>query len=182
MPEFAAYAPTTQRGQRPAGLTVRPAVTADVETCVALLLAVRGGEPGEWLPMFERTLAADNKILFVAEVGGEVVGYARAVTFVSGADASADIVPDGIYLMGLVIAEGWRRRGIAAALTQARVQWAWARADVVWYFASADNRASLDLHSRLGFREVTRHFTYPGLTFTGGVGVLSRCDRPIAPG
>ena len=132
--------------------------------------------------MFERTLAADDKILFVAEVAGEIVGYARAVTYASGADAPPDVVPDGIYLMGLVVAEGWRRKGIAEQLTTARLEWGWARGDVVWYFASADNRPSLDLHSQLGFREVTRAFSYPGLTFTGGVGVLSRCDRPAAAG
>jgi len=43
--------------------------------------------------------------------------------------------------------------------------------DEIWYFTNA---ASLLLHYRLGFREVTRDFTYPGVTFTGGVGVLCR--------
>ena len=178
MPEFASYQPRADRGQLPVGLAVRQAAQADVGACVALLAAVRGGEPSEWLPMFERTMAADDKIVFVAEVGEEIVGYARAVTYVSGPDAPPDVVPDGIYLMGLVVAEGWRRRGIAEQLTTARMQWGWARADVVRYFASAENPASLDLHARLGFRAVTRDFTYPGLTFTGGVGVLCRCDRP----
>jgi ribosomal protein S18 acetylase RimI-like enzyme len=181
MPEFASYEPRSWRGQLPEGFIVREGTPGDVDACVALLMAVRGGQQSEWLPMFERTLAADDKILFVAEVGDEIVGYARAVTYVSGADAPPDVVPDGIYLMGLVVAEGWRRRGVAEQLTTTRMQWGWARADVVWYFASAENRASLDLHGRLGFREVTRDFSYPGLTFTGGIGVLCRCDRPAGP-
>jgi hypothetical protein len=42
----------------------------------------------------------------------------------------------------------------------------------VWYFASADNPASLDLHRDLGFREHTREFTFPGVSFAGGGGVL----------
>ena len=46
MPEFAAYAPAAQRGQPPAGLTVRRAVPTDIDACVALLTAVRGGRAG----------------------------------------------------------------------------------------------------------------------------------------
>jgi hypothetical protein len=52
--------------------------------------------------------------------------------------------------------------------------WTAERATEIWFFANAANRASLLLHHGLGFREVTRDFTYPGVTFTGGTGVLCR--------
>jgi hypothetical protein len=34
--------------------------------------------------------------------------------------------------------------------------------------------ASVELHRRLGFEEVTRDFSFPGLTFEGGKGILFR--------
>ena len=52
--------------------------------------------------------------------------------------------------------------------------WAAERAEEMWYFTNAGNRASLRLHEALGFAEVTRDFVFPGVTFTGGVGVLCR--------
>jgi hypothetical protein len=55
--------------------------------------------------------------------------------------------------------------------------WAFQRAGEVWFFANARNRASVDLHARLGFVEVTRDFAFPGVSFDGGVGVLCRAAR-----
>jgi hypothetical protein len=39
--------------------------------------------------------------------------------------------------------------------------WVFERAEEVWFFANARNRASLELHARLGFVEVTRDFAFP---------------------
>lgn len=178
MTEFAPYEPAVPRSTTPEDLIVRPGTAGDVDQCVALLIAVRGEDPAAWLPMFRRTLASPDKLLVVAEIDGQIVGYARAVLFLRAPDGPADTAPDGYYLMGLVVHPAWRRRGIAERLTLARMAWAWARTDVVWYFAAAGNRPSLTLHSRLGFREVTREFSYPGLTFSGRTGVLCRADRP----
>jgi GNAT superfamily N-acetyltransferase len=63
--------------------------------------------------------------------------------------------------MGLAVHPRWRRRGIAARLTLARLEWAWSRTDVVWYF-----------------REVTRNFSYPGITFNHSPGVLFCASHP----
>jgi RimJ/RimL family protein N-acetyltransferase len=52
--------------------------------------------------------------------------------------------------------------------------WTAALAPEIWFFTNAANQASLRLHHRLGFREVTRDFTYPDVTFAGGTGVLCR--------
>jgi ribosomal protein S18 acetylase RimI-like enzyme len=168
---FAAYAPHARRRPAPPGLTVREAEATDVEACVAIIMAVNGGDEEGWRAMFQRTLAAADQALFVADSQGEIAGYARIVHHRSAADAP-DAAPEGYYLMGLVVGEAWRRRGLAEALTRARLRWAWSRTDRVWYFASADNPASLDLHHDLGFREHTREFSFPGVSFAGGSGVL----------
>ena len=49
----------------------------------------------------------------------------------------------------------WRGRGIATALTQARLRWAFARTGDVFY-VSGDNAAALHLHAALGFQEIRR--------------------------
>jgi ribosomal protein S18 acetylase RimI-like enzyme len=175
---FAAYEPKAGRGSTPANLLVREATGADVEGCVAIIMAVNGGDPAGWRGMFERTVAAEDQALFVADVDGEIAGYARIVDHHVADDSPAGAAPGGYYLMGLAIPAGWRRRGLAAALTSARLSWAWSRTDKVFYVASLQNLASLDLHRGLGFEEVTREFSYPGIDFAGGVGVLSVMHRP----
>jgi ribosomal protein S18 acetylase RimI-like enzyme len=110
----------------------------------------------------------------VAEVAGRVVGYARTTYWQRPPDAPPNAAPDGWYLIGLVVDPAHRRRGIGEALTTARLKAVAARASEVWYFANARNQASLDLHKRLGFTEMTRDFWFPDLTFDGGEGVLAR--------
>lgn len=175
---FAAYRPDAEPLPTPGGLQVREATTADVDSCVELIMALEGGSAHSWRSMFERTIGTADQALFVADVDGEIIGYARVLSHRRTQTASGDAAPAGYYLMGLVVGDRWRRRGIARALTEARLDWCWARTDRVWYFASADNRASLDAHRGLGFREVTREFQFAGVEFAGGVGVLSVCERP----
>ncbi len=45
-------------------------------------------------------------------------------------------------------------------------------AERAYNFTNAHNRVSLDLHRKLGFRELPRSFTGPGVPFDGGHGVL----------
>lgn len=67
-------------------------------------------------------------------------------------------------------------RGIGLALTRYRLKWIAERADHAYYFANTRNHASIDLHTRLGFTELTRDFVFPGVSFTGGQGVLHRIE------
>jgi RimJ/RimL family protein N-acetyltransferase len=115
--------------------------------------------------------------LFVATVEGCFVGFGRTTHFIPPAGAPSNVAPEGYYVVGLLVDPGWRRRGVGLALTRARMAWAFQRAAEVWFFANARNLASLDLHARLGFAEVTRDFAFPGVCFDGGVGVLCRAAR-----
>ena len=106
-----------------------------------------------------------------AEVEGAFAGAGRVAWLEPEGDRPP---PPGYYLVGLIVDPAHRRAGVGEALTRARVAWTLERADAVWYFANAGNRASLDLHARLGFEEVTRDFEVAGVTFDGGEGVLAR--------
>jgi ribosomal protein S18 acetylase RimI-like enzyme len=150
---------------------VRPARREDLAPYLALALSERAESEAVALPRFERDLREEERCLFVATVGERFAGYGRVAWFEPGG------APAGYYVLGLLVDPGLRRRGIGTALTRARMEWAFARGEAVWCFASARNEASLRLHSQLGFVEVTRDFAIPGVTFEGGEGVLCKAAR-----
>jgi ribosomal protein S18 acetylase RimI-like enzyme len=157
---------------------VRPGAVADVAALVAL--AAREGRDADAMRMrFAADLARPERELLVAVVNptGALAGYGRIARFDPEPDAPANVAPAGWYLGGLLVGGGHRRHGIGSALTRARLEWIFARSDEAWYFSNARNVASLALHERLGFVEVTRDFVFPGVGFAGGVGVLCRAVR-----
>jgi ribosomal protein S18 acetylase RimI-like enzyme len=177
---WTAYEPGGPSGNRPAGLEIRHAKPDDC-SAIAAMEASRDGAASE--PARRRCMeqAADPEtILLVAFVDGHVVGFARAGRLRPATDAAQEAsvggLTDGWYLIGLVVVDAWRRRGIGRALTEARLDWIAERADAAYYFVNARNRASIDLHRELGFVEISRRFSAPGVTFEGGRGLLYRLD------
>lgn len=168
----------------PASLVIRDVVEADVDAVARIVHERDGGELAAHVAGLERGLRnrpnPPDDLLLAAVVEGRVVGFARARTFEPPAGAPANCAPAGWYLNGVTIAPDMRRRGVALALTRARMSHVARHADSVWCFTNVMNRASVDLHARLGFVEVTRDFWFPGVTFAGGTGILLRAglDRP----
>ncbi|GAA1132758.1 hypothetical protein GCM10009630_33480 [Kribbella jejuensis] len=115
-----------------------------------------------------------EKYTVVAEVGGEIAGYALVLGHKVSPDDPPTTAPDGYYLIGLIVAPKWRRRGIGDLLTIERMRWVAERAYEVYYFANLQNGATLDLHQRFGFTEVTREFTFPNAPLKPGTCVLLR--------
>jgi ribosomal protein S18 acetylase RimI-like enzyme len=174
---FAEYRPDDDRSPAPPHLVVRPAAGAD---CASIAAIERERDIEVDVADADarcRTQVADpNVCLVVAVVDTEICGFGRAGRFEPAADAPIDSAPAGWYLLGLIVRDRWRRRGIGRRLTEARLAWLAERGAEAFYFVNARNRASIDLHEGLGFREVTRDFSFPGATFDGGVGSLGRID------
>ncbi|MGO9959560.1 MAG: N-acetyltransferase family protein [Solirubrobacteraceae bacterium] len=166
---------------RSPAVEVREADRDDVEGLIARA-AVHGQDPTFMRRAFGVDLSRGDRLLLLASADGELAGYGRCARFEHGPDAPPDVAPEGYYMGGLLVASRWRRRGIAEALTRARMAWAFEHAPEVWYFTNARNTASLALHAKLGFVEVTRSFSYPTVSFDGGVGVLGRALRAGAAG
>jgi aminoglycoside 6'-N-acetyltransferase I len=105
-----------------------------------------------------------DRVVLVAVMQGEVVGVAKTHLH-PDPDGGA---PAGHYLGGVVVAPGFRRRGVGSALTRARLEWIWSRASVAYYFTNELNAASIRMHETLGFRPVARFSEVRGVTADDG--------------
>jgi ribosomal protein S18 acetylase RimI-like enzyme len=150
---------------------IRAAEPADLPACAALSVSHSGGRVADAEQRLRDELVRTDRWLLVAVVDGAVAGYGRTSEHRPAQPGPRD-APAGFYLGGLVVHPARRRHGIGAALTRARMDQVFVVADEVWYFTSAVNSASIAMHARLGFAEVTRDFEFPGVTFTGGQGIL----------
>ena len=183
MSRFAEYDPKPGDPSRTSapteGLVIRAAVPGDV-AALAAIAAEREGEPvSKWRESMARTLERTRNgsaLLLTAMAQDEVVAYGKAERHVPAPSAPPNAAPQGWYLAGVVVKSEHRRRGIGAALTGARLDRIAGRAAAAYYFANARNRASIDLHAALGFREIARDFHHPRARFEGGVGILFAAD------
>jgi aminoglycoside 6'-N-acetyltransferase I len=154
---------------------IEPLPQADVASAVALAVRVLRVKPGDLGEQFASDITDELRQMFVAKADGRVVGYGRVIEL--AADEAGPGTPAGCYLSGVLVDPVWRGRGIAMGLTRARLRWAFARTDTVFYVAGADNAASLHLHAALGFQEVKR---FDSDRSAAGVDVLSQLVRSTA--
>jgi GNAT superfamily N-acetyltransferase len=173
---WASYRPGTRRRPWPDGLVVRGAVPADCPGIAQISHERDGAEVAAAHARCDRDLQDPDRLVLVADVGGELAGYARAGHWEPPSNSPKGTAPAAWYLFGVVVRDRWRRRGVALELTRRRLAWIGDRASEAYYFTNARNSASIDLHGKLGFVEVTRDFTFPGASFEGGVGILFRAD------
>lgn len=148
----------------------------DVASAVELATRVLRVKPGDRGEQFASDITDDSRQMFVAKANGQVLAYARVAEL--AADEAAPGTPAGCYLSGVLVEPVWRRRGIATALTRARLRWVFARTDEAFYLTGADNIASLHLHAALGFQEMKR---FGSERSAAGVDVLSWLARTAYP-
>jgi aminoglycoside 6'-N-acetyltransferase I len=166
--------PVPADGMLPA-VRVEPLTEADVASAVELAVRVLRVKPGDRGEQFAADIADELRQMFVARANDQVVGYGRVMELSAG-DAGPG-TPAGCYLSGVLVDPAWRGRGIATAMTRARLRWAFAHTDTVFYVTGADNPASLRLHGALGFQEVNRFESERSAT---GVHVLSQLVESTA--
>lgn len=154
---------------------IEPLTKADVASAVELAVRVLRVKPGDRGEQFAADITGQHRQMFVAKASGQVVAYGRILQL--AAEEAGPGAPAGYYLSGVLVDPGWRGRGIATALTEARLRWAFTHTDTVFYVTGADNIASLHLHAALGFQEVKRFASERSAV---GVDVLSRLTRTTA--
>jgi ribosomal protein S18 acetylase RimI-like enzyme len=162
---FADYEP--ESSGIPVDLDVVPMGAAHLDRCAGIAAQREGGPLEQWRESLERGLAAADRLSWVALVDGEVAGYASVGRLNPRVGDPGGVAPEGWYLTGVVVDPARRRRGVGSRLTRVRLAWLAGRTDQVWYFVSALNRASIDLHAGFGFRLVARGVSFPGVTVSG---------------
>ncbi len=135
----------------PAGTTVRPARAADIDPVVSLLWDV--GREGRWIGLevpFDRhayrdrlrgRLGRDDRLLLVADDGGDVVG-----------ELTMDLASYGTAELGMALRSGWRGHGLGSAMLVAGIDWARAAgAGKVALEVWPDNEPARSLYRRHDF-------------------------------
>lgn len=162
------------------GLKIRQAEESDLAALVIIAAEREGTTQDIQHSLLERQLSqqreTDQFTILVADAQGKIVGFGKCGFFTPPDDAPANVAPKGWYLMGVIVAPTFRRRGVAFQLTQARLQWLARRSSKAYYFANALNHVSIELHRKFGFVEITRNFFFPNTTFNGGEGILFEVD------
>jgi ribosomal protein S18 acetylase RimI-like enzyme len=155
---------------------VRAMREADVPAAATVVAHDRSVRPDEQAALYRRVLerGPEHGMLWVAEAREGIVGVARAAKFEAPTGAPDNVVPNGWYLMGVVVAPSHRRCAVGRRLTAARLDWISERAEEAWCFTGSDNTASMRLHEAFGFVQVTTDFWFPTLSFESGSGVLYR--------
>jgi ribosomal protein S18 acetylase RimI-like enzyme len=142
-------------------VTVRRAREDDLDPLVELLVAVAA--EGRWiateLPVDRerrrRGMAAaldqERTLLLVAEAGGQLVGQLWI-----------EVAAYGVADLGMLVADGWRGRGVGSALLAAALDWArQAGAHKVALQVWPHNQAAIALYQKFGFqREGLLHGHY----------------------
>ena len=179
---FADYQPRDSASvhlEIPKALIIREAEARDL-TPLAIIAAEReGSTQTTQLKLFEKHLSNQETgqyLILVAEVLGEVAVYGKCAYCKLPDSAPANRAPDGWYLTGVIVAPQFRRRRIGHQLTHERLQWLAQRTSKAYYFASVQNRVTIELHRHFGFVEVTQDFSFPNVIFTGGAGSLFEVD------
>ncbi len=160
-PRLAATEGEGAPGGGAAGVVVRPAGQEDLDDLVALYAAVAA--EGRWIGgeapvdvalrrarMAERLDRPDARVL-VADDGGRVVGQ-----------LGIELAPYGVADLGMLVADGWRGRGVGSALLRAGIAWARdAGAHKVALQVWPHNQAAIALYEKFGFERegyLRRHY------------------------
>jgi ribosomal protein S18 acetylase RimI-like enzyme len=140
---------------------VREATLADVDRVLELVVAVAG--EGRWISVEAPVDVAQRRRRMVEELEGEqtVMLVAEAVGELVG-QLDLRLARYGVADLGMLVAPGWRRRGVGSALmaeaiTRARAAGAHKLTLQVW----PHNTAALALYERFGFQRegyLRRHY------------------------
>jgi RimJ/RimL family protein N-acetyltransferase len=148
-------------GASAAAATVRPAREEDLDALVELYAAVAA--EGRWIgaeapvdrerrrQRFAEQLQSDGTVMLVADADGRLVGQ-----------LGLHVAGYGVADLGMLVAEGWRRRGVGSALLAAGIDRArQAGAHKVALQVWPHNHAAIALYERFGFQvegRLRRHY------------------------
>ena len=146
-------------------IVIRSAEPQDLVACAVLISNHESGTLDDWRSRFEGDLANPRRLFLVATLDDFVVGYGHTTLHSRTSEEDVTTSPSGYFLSGLMVAPDHRREGVGKLLTIARIEKLSEVTDTIYYRAEPDNKATIELHSRLGFKSIGtvrsggKHFT-----------------------
>lgn len=166
-------------------ISFRKAVESD-DVGIAELIFERDGEKSNhafeyFLNRTQKELQgidfASDYNMFVATYDNEIIAYGRSVFYDVLKNKFTYEAPTGWYLMGVLVREDYRRRGIAEKLTKMRIEAISMKANEVFYVVNAENKSSIRMHEKLGFKVISEEKGFLKVSFTGNRGYL--CQKKL---
>lgn len=156
-----------KRGSRQIAFQISRAQNIDLPDLANITIEREGGEYQKVVGGFQQYLSTESAQLFVAKVDNEIVGFGKSRLF-----TGEEYLYEGWYLSGVIVKPKYRGCGIGRALTEKRVNVLREFAKSIYYFVNSNNRVSIDLHAKLGFKLVVEPFEFPNVKFDPGHGCL----------
>jgi RimJ/RimL family protein N-acetyltransferase len=142
-------------------VVVRPAREPELDAIVELFaeVAAEGRWIGSEAPLnrdrrrrrLAETLVSQDAVMLVAEAGGRIVG-----------ELGMELARYGVAELGMLVADGWRGRGVGSALLRGGIAWArGAGAHKVGLQVWPHNTAAIGLYEKFGFQReglLRRHY------------------------
>jgi RimJ/RimL family protein N-acetyltransferase len=142
-------------------VVVRPAREPELDAIVELFaeVAAEGRWIGSEAPLdrdrrrrrLAETLVSQDAVMLVAEAGGRIVG-----------ELGMELARYGVAELGMLVADGWRGRGVGSALLREGIAWArGAGAHKVALQVWPHNAAAIALYEKFGFQReglLRRHY------------------------
>jgi ribosomal protein S18 acetylase RimI-like enzyme len=105
----------------------------------------------------------DKLYLFVAEYNKQIIGFGRIKYYNN---------PSRWFLMGVIVSPNFRRMGIGKNLTIERLKFIKKKSNEIFYIVNAQNKVSIALHEKLGFKKIDEASTFLNVKFDGDKGFL----------
>jgi ribosomal protein S18 acetylase RimI-like enzyme len=135
-------------------IVIRKATLTDITACALLISNHVSGNLEDWQSRFEQDLANPRRHFLVATVDDSVEGYGHTTFHTGLSEDETKLSPTGYFLSGLMVSPAHRRKGLGQLLTIARIDELRQVTDLIYYRAEHDNQATIELHSRLGFKSI----------------------------
>jgi RimJ/RimL family protein N-acetyltransferase len=176
MVKFAEFSPQIKSKKHPKDLLVRFALLKDARGIARIKFERSGTDPKKLLRQTKKQILKaennDNFKVFSAVIKDKVVGFGSLMYFDSKKTKVPFVSPSGWYCTGVIVKEEFRRRNIARGIFKTFFAWLQGKTDCVYSFVSAQNRASINLHNKLKFKECRRASGFLKVKFDCGQGVL----------
>ena len=164
-------------------IIIREASTNDVQEISKIVYKRNGNPLNEILDTVLadiETIRTNEKKAFalVVSINRIVIAFAKCVHSNYFNKSIYNDLPKGWYLCDLKVMEKFRRNGIGKLLTLYRLTWISRRSNKAFYYSNVENKASISLHTSIGFKKVNHRIKVLGSCYSKNIGRLYKFNFP----